>query len=144
MSAIIAAIDEIEDNLYYFSDVVSAGIPDVGRLITDGIMMILTFPLLLPSLRVMPNNVWTSLYGLVIFFNLVLSLFKGLQKFRRDFDSYYATYLYHCLICIIIGHATRCCPFSILTLLHPEDCQNQRFGKHHCCCSLLSLKGLYK
>ncbi|XP_027919665.1 protein TRANSPARENT TESTA 9-like isoform X1 [Vigna unguiculata] len=56
MSAIIAAIDEIEDNLYYFSDVVSAGIPDVGRLITDGIMMILTFPLLLPSLRVMPNN----------------------------------------------------------------------------------------
>jgi len=57
MSAIIAAVDEIEDNLYYFSDVVSAGIPDVGRLITDGIMMILIFPLLLPSLRVMPNNV---------------------------------------------------------------------------------------
>ncbi|KAL9325923.1 hypothetical protein ACSQ67_006568 [Phaseolus vulgaris] len=56
MSAIIAAVDEIEDNLYYFSDVVSAGIPDVGRLITDGIMMILIFPLLLPSLRVMPNN----------------------------------------------------------------------------------------
>jgi len=57
MSAIIAAVDEIEDNLYYVSDVVSAGIPDVGRLITDGIMMILIFPLLLPSLRVMPNNV---------------------------------------------------------------------------------------
>ncbi|WVZ10944.1 hypothetical protein V8G54_015474 [Vigna mungo] len=56
MSAIIAATDEIEDNLYYFSDVVSAGIPDVGRLITDGIMMILIFPLLLPSLGVMPNN----------------------------------------------------------------------------------------
>ncbi|XP_017410424.1 protein TRANSPARENT TESTA 9 isoform X8 [Vigna angularis] len=56
MSAIIAATDEIEDNLYYFSDVVSAGIPDVGRLITDSIMMVLIFPLLLPSLRVMPNN----------------------------------------------------------------------------------------
>lgn len=54
---IIAAIDEIEDNLYYFSDVVSAGIPDVGKLITDSILMVLIFPLLLPSLRVVPHNV---------------------------------------------------------------------------------------
>ncbi|XP_022996573.1 uncharacterized protein LOC111491772 isoform X4 [Cucurbita maxima] len=30
-STILAAIDEIEDNLYYISDIISAGIPDVGR-----------------------------------------------------------------------------------------------------------------
>ncbi|TYK03051.1 uncharacterized protein E5676_scaffold46G001470 [Cucumis melo var. makuwa] len=30
-STILAAVDEIEDNLYYISDVISAGIPDVGR-----------------------------------------------------------------------------------------------------------------
>ncbi|XP_052182421.1 protein TRANSPARENT TESTA 9 isoform X2 [Diospyros lotus] len=46
-----SAIDEIEDNLYYFSDVISAGIPDVGRLITDSILELLIFPLLLPALR---------------------------------------------------------------------------------------------
>jgi len=56
-STIIAAIDEIEDNLYYFSDIVSAGIPDVGSLITDSILMVLIFPLLLPSLRIAIDNV---------------------------------------------------------------------------------------
>ncbi|XAR63754.1 hypothetical protein NMG60_11023808 [Bertholletia excelsa] len=50
-TAISTATDEIEDNLYYFSDVISAGIPDVGRLITDSILKTLIFPLLLPSLR---------------------------------------------------------------------------------------------
>ncbi|KAI5415098.1 protein TRANSPARENT TESTA 9 isoform X1 [Lathyrus oleraceus] len=55
-STIIVAIDEIEDNLYYFSDIVSAGIPDVGRLITDSILMVLIFPLLLPSLRISIDN----------------------------------------------------------------------------------------
>ncbi|XP_060172405.1 protein TRANSPARENT TESTA 9 isoform X2 [Lycium barbarum] len=33
--SIHSSVDEIEDNLYYFSDVISAGIPDIGRLITD-------------------------------------------------------------------------------------------------------------
>ncbi|XP_059637495.1 protein TRANSPARENT TESTA 9 isoform X3 [Cornus florida] len=46
-----SAVEEIEDYLYYFSDVISAGIPDVGRLITDNILKLLIFPLLLPSLR---------------------------------------------------------------------------------------------
>ncbi|KAI0518851.1 hypothetical protein KFK09_006287 [Dendrobium nobile] len=50
-SSILAAVDEIEDNFYYFSDVISAGIPDLGRLITDNILQLLVFPLLLPSLR---------------------------------------------------------------------------------------------
>ncbi|KAK0571130.1 hypothetical protein LWI29_011514 [Acer saccharum] len=55
-STILAAVDEIEDNLYYFSDIVSAGIPDVGRLITDHILQLLIFPLLLPSLRIDTMN----------------------------------------------------------------------------------------
>ncbi|KAE8056716.1 hypothetical protein FH972_013462 [Carpinus fangiana] len=53
-STILASVDDIEDNLYYFSDVISAGIPDVGRLITDNILQLLIFPLLLPSLRIEP------------------------------------------------------------------------------------------
>ncbi|KAG6434282.1 hypothetical protein SASPL_105906 [Salvia splendens] len=48
-SSILSAVDEIEDNLYYFSDVVSAGIPDVGRLIMNKVLRILIFPLILPS-----------------------------------------------------------------------------------------------
>lgn len=51
-SAILSAVDEIEDNLYYLNDVVSAGIPDVGTLITDSMLKLLVFPLLLPSLRI--------------------------------------------------------------------------------------------
>ncbi|VVA99608.1 unnamed protein product [Arabis nemorensis] len=47
---LFAAVDGIEDTLYYFSDVISAGIPDIGRLITDHILQHLTLPLLLPSL----------------------------------------------------------------------------------------------
>ncbi|KAF3975849.1 hypothetical protein CMV_000925 [Castanea mollissima] len=56
ISTILAAVDEIEDNLYYFSDVISAGIPDVGKLITDNILQLLIFPLLLPSLRIEAVN----------------------------------------------------------------------------------------
>ncbi|KAF6155650.1 hypothetical protein GIB67_034745 [Kingdonia uniflora] len=55
-SYILAAVDEIEDYLYYFSDVISAGIPNLGRLITDSMLQILIFPLLLPSLRTKPTN----------------------------------------------------------------------------------------
>ncbi|KAL5769144.1 hypothetical protein ACOSQ2_015927 [Xanthoceras sorbifolium] len=55
-STILAAVDEIEDNLYYFSDIVSAGIPDVGRLITDHILQLLILPLLLPSLQIDTGN----------------------------------------------------------------------------------------
>lgn len=50
-SKILSAVDEIEDTLYYFSDIISAGIPDVGRLMTDKMLKHLVFQLLLPSLR---------------------------------------------------------------------------------------------
>ncbi|KAJ6673150.1 PROTEIN TRANSPARENT TESTA 9 [Salix viminalis] len=55
-TAILAAVDEIEDDLYYISDVISAGIPDVGRLITDNILQLLILPLLLPSLQLDAAN----------------------------------------------------------------------------------------
>ncbi|CAN0852802.1 Protein TRANSPARENT TESTA 9 [Linum grandiflorum] len=75
-TAILAAVDEIEDNLYYFSDVISAGIPDVGRLITDNILQLLILPLLLPSLRLDAVNVppiapITSLYLLCCILRIV-------------------------------------------------------------------------
>ncbi|CAL1397853.1 unnamed protein product [Linum trigynum] len=75
-TAILAAVDEIEDNLYYFSDVISAGIPDVGRLITDNIMQLLILPLLLPSLRLdavneSPIAPVTSLYLLCCILRIV-------------------------------------------------------------------------
>ncbi|CAK9325834.1 unnamed protein product [Citrullus colocynthis] len=75
-STILAAVDEIEDNLYYISDVISAGIPDVGRLITDNILRHLIFPLLLPSLRIEVVNgiqmgAVTSLYLLCCILRIV-------------------------------------------------------------------------
>ena len=57
MSAILATVDEIEDNLYYFSDVISAGIPVVGRLITDNILQLLILPLLFPALQIYDDSV---------------------------------------------------------------------------------------
>ncbi|KAM7274315.1 hypothetical protein ACFE04_028979 [Oxalis oulophora] len=50
-STILSAVDEIEDNLFYFSDVISAGIPDVGKLITDNILQHFILPFLFPSLQ---------------------------------------------------------------------------------------------
>lgn len=50
-TSILSAVDEIEDNLYYFSDIISAGIPDVERLVEDSMLKLLIFPLVLPSLR---------------------------------------------------------------------------------------------
>ncbi|EEF43020.1 protein TRANSPARENT TESTA 9 [Ricinus communis] len=75
-TAILAAVDEIEDKLYYFSDVISAGIPDVGRLITDDMLQVLILPLLLPSLRLDTVNekqidAITSLYLLCSILRIV-------------------------------------------------------------------------
>ncbi|OAY83352.1 uncharacterized protein LOC109727145 isoform X2 [Ananas comosus] len=76
-SSILTAVEEIEDNLYYFSDVISAGVPDLGRLITDNILQFLVFPLLLPSLDRCSNGgdigIATSLYLLCC----ILHIFKS-------------------------------------------------------------------
>ncbi|XWS73298.1 hypothetical protein CRYUN_Cryun02cG0116300 [Craigia yunnanensis] len=76
VSAIRATVDEIEDNLYYFSDVISAGIPVVGRLITDNILQLLILPLLFPALQIdadsnMKISAVTSLYLLCCILRIV-------------------------------------------------------------------------
>ncbi|KAL5549471.1 hypothetical protein UlMin_004702 [Ulmus minor] len=83
ISSIVAAVDEIEDNLYYFSDAISAGIPDVGRLITDNMLQLLIFPLLLPSLTMkgiddMQIGAVTALYLLCCILRIVK--FKDLSN----------------------------------------------------------------
>ncbi|XVE71913.1 hypothetical protein DITRI_Ditri10aG0189300 [Diplodiscus trichospermus] len=76
VAAINATVDEIEDNLYYFSDVISAGIPVVGRLITDNILRLLILPLLFPALQInadsnMEIGAVTSLYLLCCILRIV-------------------------------------------------------------------------
>ncbi|KAK1418369.1 hypothetical protein QVD17_27512 [Tagetes erecta] len=67
-SSMLSAVDEIEDSLYYLNDVVSAGIPDVGMLITDSMLKLFIFPMLLPSLRigVSDGKKFTSVISLYI------------------------------------------------------------------------------
>ncbi|KAF3595000.1 hypothetical protein DY000_02024009, partial [Brassica cretica] len=60
---LFSAVDGIEDTLYYFSDVISAGIPDIERLVTDHILQHLTLPLLLPSLCSEAVNVQTITFS---------------------------------------------------------------------------------
>lgn len=72
---LFSAVDGIEDTLYYFSDVISAGIPDIGRLITDHILQHLTLPLLLPSLCSEAVNVQNITFFLLILFSGVIYLF---------------------------------------------------------------------
>lgn len=81
-SSILSAVDEIEDNLYYFSDVVSAGIPDVGRLIMDKVLRLLIFPLILPSFRTEAVKVHTHPFYLfaLIFMCVINLLFSTLLK----------------------------------------------------------------
>ncbi|XP_057499982.1 protein TRANSPARENT TESTA 9-like isoform X1 [Actinidia eriantha] len=101
-SSIFSAVDEIEDHLYYFSDVISAGIPDVGRIITDSIVTLLIFPFLLPSLRketvdAMKIGPITSLYLLCCILRIVkikdlantvaAALFCPLEAFIRNFEG---------------------------------------------------------
>ncbi|PON75424.1 CLEC16A-like protein [Trema orientale] len=70
-SSILAAVDEIEDYLYYFSDIMSAGIPDVGTLMTDNLLQLLIFPIVLPSLTDMQTGAVTSLYLLCCILRMV-------------------------------------------------------------------------
>ncbi|PIA43692.1 hypothetical protein AQUCO_01800029v1 [Aquilegia coerulea] len=75
-SSILSAVDEIEDYLYYFSDAISAGVPNLATLITNNVLQLLVFPLLLPSLAVEPTygtqiGATTSLYLLCCILRIV-------------------------------------------------------------------------
>uniref|UniRef100_A0A1D1YYN4 Protein CLEC16A n=1 Tax=Anthurium amnicola TaxID=1678845 RepID=A0A1D1YYN4_9ARAE len=100
-SNILAAVDRIEDDLYYFSDIISAGVPDMGRLITNNILELLVFPLLLPSLKEQPDvaqiGVITSLYLLCCILHIVKTkelassiasaLFFPMEAFISKFEA---------------------------------------------------------
>lgn len=68
MASIEDAVVQIEDALYYFSDVMSSGIPDLGNFITENILQLLVFRIVLPSLqrqrtvRTVRNTFCISLY----------------------------------------------------------------------------------
>ncbi|KAL5216807.1 hypothetical protein ABZP36_008208 [Zizania latifolia] len=67
---------QIEDTLYYFSDVMSPGIPDLGRFITENILQLLDFGI----------SVTTSMY----FICCILHIFKN-----KDMASTVAASLFH-------------------------------------------------
>lgn len=139
-SSILSAVDEIEDNLYYFSDVVSAGIPDVGRLIMDKVLRLLIFPLILPSFRTEAVKVHTHAFYLfalmhtrVLYFLQLLKLLWALYilLFTGLLDLHY--YVSNYLSRVHSGTKSWGCDFFIFTLLHFAHSQNQRSGKHSCC-----------
>lgn len=72
-------MDEVEDNLYYLNDVVSAGIPDVGTLITDSMLKLLIFPLLLPSLQIEVSDVYICSHYMVLIVIQLLPLFLSFK-----------------------------------------------------------------
>ncbi|KAG2571073.1 hypothetical protein PVAP13_7KG063700 [Panicum virgatum] len=90
LSSIEDAIVQIEDTLYYFSDVMSSGIPDLERFITENILQVLVFRLLLPSLQRQSTeldiSVTTSMYLLCC----ILHIFKN-----KDMASTVAAALFH-------------------------------------------------
>ncbi|EES08102.1 hypothetical protein BDA96_05G066000 [Sorghum bicolor] len=90
MSCVEDAIVQIEDTLYYFSDVMSSGIPDLERFITDNFLQAVVFRLLLPSLLRqsidLDLSVTTSMYLLCC----ILHILKN-----KDMASTVAAALFH-------------------------------------------------
>jgi len=78
---------QIEDALYYFSDVMSSGIPDLGNFITENILQLLVFRIVLPSLQkqrtvsILVRNTFCIIFiiylipRLLIFHNFSCSIF---------------------------------------------------------------------
>ncbi|PIN03963.1 hypothetical protein CDL12_23507 [Handroanthus impetiginosus] len=98
-SSILSAVDEIEDNLYYFSDVVSSGIPDIGRLIMDSVLRLLVFPLILPSLRLRNEAVKEPRLGAVTSLYLLCCILRIVKI--KDLAS-------------IVAAALICCPETFI------------------------------
>ncbi|KAL5216722.1 hypothetical protein ABZP36_008123 [Zizania latifolia] len=84
------AIVQIEDTLYYFSDVMSSGIPDLGRFITENILQLLVFRFLLPSLQRQCTDLGTSVITSMYLICCILHIFKN-----KDMASTVAAALFH-------------------------------------------------
>ncbi|OEL26914.1 Protein CLEC16A-like protein [Dichanthelium oligosanthes] len=90
LSSIEDAIVQIEDTLYYFSDVMSSGIPDLERFITENILQVLVFRLLLPSLQRQSTDLDISITTTMYLLCCILHIFKN-----KDMASTVAAALFH-------------------------------------------------
>ncbi|TVU13481.1 hypothetical protein EJB05_40540 [Eragrostis curvula] len=90
MASIEDAIVQIEDTLYYFSDVMSSGIPDLERFITENILEVLVFRLLLPSLQGQNTDLGISVTTSMYLLCCILHIFKN-----KDMSSTVAASLFH-------------------------------------------------
>jgi len=93
-SATVASIEDavvqIEDALYYFSDVMSSGIPDLGNFITENILQLLVFRIVLPSLQRQRTDLWISVSTSMYLLCCILHIFKD-----KDMASTVAAALFH-------------------------------------------------
>ncbi|XP_066348519.1 protein TRANSPARENT TESTA 9-like isoform X4 [Miscanthus floridulus] len=90
MSSVEDAIVQIEDTLYYFSDVMSSGIPDLERFITENILQVLVFRFLLPSLQRQSTDLDLSVTTSMYLLCCILHIFKN-----KDMASTVAAALFH-------------------------------------------------
>ncbi|KAJ8751255.1 hypothetical protein K2173_016436 [Erythroxylum novogranatense] len=152
--AVISAVDDIEDNLYYISDVISAGIPDVAKLITDKILRLLILPLLLPSLRFGVVNekqigAMTSLYLLCCILRIVkikdlaniiaAALFCPSEAFIVGSEAKLNGYAYdHCSVLenqqLEIGKGDDCVRVAMLKLSDSSQVDTGGITESSSCC----------
>ncbi|CAM0904983.1 unnamed protein product [Alopecurus aequalis] len=90
MASIEDAVVQIEDALYYFSDVMSSGIPDLGNFITENILQLLVFRIVLPSLQRQRTDLWISVSTSMYLLCCILHIFKD-----KDMASTIAAALFH-------------------------------------------------
>ncbi|KQJ82044.1 protein TRANSPARENT TESTA 9 isoform X1 [Brachypodium distachyon] len=90
MASIEDAIVQIEDALYYFSDVMSSGIPDLGDFITENILQLLVFRIVLPSLQRQSTELLISVSTSMYLLCCILHIFKD-----KDMASTVAAALFH-------------------------------------------------
>ncbi|OQU81274.1 hypothetical protein SORBI_3006G035300 [Sorghum bicolor] len=90
MPSVEDAIVQIEDTLYYFSDVMSSGIPDLERFITENILQVLVFRFLFPSLQRQSTDLDLSVTTSMYLLCCILHIFKN-----KDMASTVAAALFH-------------------------------------------------
>ncbi|KAJ1270295.1 hypothetical protein BS78_06G043000 [Paspalum vaginatum] len=90
LSSVEDTMVQIEDTLYYFSDVMSSGIPDLERFITENILQVLVFRLLLPSLQSQNTDLYLSVTTSMYLLCCILHIFKN-----KDMASTIAAALFH-------------------------------------------------
>ncbi|KAL6851525.1 hypothetical protein ACP4OV_020458 [Aristida adscensionis] len=90
LASVEDAIVQIEDTLYYFSDVMSSGIPDLEKFITENILQVLVFRLLLPSVQTHSTDLGVSVTTSMYLLCCILHIFKN-----KDMASTVAAALFH-------------------------------------------------